>query len=296
MSVYNNVLRLVKSRSEPIFLYSWSTLISCLIAGQGFPSIYSTLIAVSSVAFLTASVYLYNDIIDREMDTLNPDKKNRPIATGKVSVGFAQMFVFVAAIIGSALMLLNGIQAFAWVFTYYTLFFIYSYPGIRLKRIFIVKELIISMAFPLLSLAGAAAVMGGFYTPCLYAGVLIGAFLFSALPALNEAFDVKEDLLYEIKSLAVVLDWKKRVQMLAFGVLLLIVVTPVTYSWFGFNAAFPVVIVAASLVVLRFIVPIYGEFDRESAYQARRIFKMYFFFVQIMMVVGNMALPTLNLF
>ena len=116
MSMYNDVIRLVKSRSEAIFLWSWGTLISCLIAGQGFPSIYSTLIAVSSVAFLTASVYLYNDIIDREMDTLNPDKGKRPIATGKVSVGFAQRFVFVAAIIGSALMLLNGIQAFVWAF------------------------------------------------------------------------------------------------------------------------------------------------------------------------------------
>ncbi|OGD46119.1 hypothetical protein A3K69_01055 [Candidatus Bathyarchaeota archaeon RBG_16_57_9] len=294
--MYNDVIRLVKSRSEAIFLWSWGTLISCLIAGQGFPSIYSTLIAVSSVAFLTASVYLYNDIIDREMDTLNPDKGKRPIATGKVSVGFAQRFVFVAAIIGSALMLLNGIQAFVWAFSYYALFFIYSYPGIRLKRLFIVKELVISMAFPLLSLAGAAAVTGGFYAPCLYAGILTGAFLFCALPALNEAFDVKEDLLYEIKSLAVVLNWKTRVQMLAFGVLMLIVVTPSTYSWFGFNTALPVVIVAASLVVLRFIVPIYGEFDRGSAYQARRIFKIYFFLVQIMMVVGNMALPILNLF
>jgi len=84
--------------------------------------------------------------------------------------------------------------------------------------------------------------------------------------------------------------------MLVFGVLMLIVVTPSTYSWFGFNTVLPVVIVAASLVVLRFIVPIYGEFDRGSAYQARRIFKMYFFLVQIMMVVGNMALPILNLF
>jgi len=87
LSVLNNTRMLVKSRIEPIFAWPWGTLIACLMAGKGFPPITNTFLAVFSTLFITASVYIYNDYIDREMDRLNFLKKNRPLVTGEVPVG-----------------------------------------------------------------------------------------------------------------------------------------------------------------------------------------------------------------
>src|SRR5512140_415098 len=49
----------------------------------------------------TSAVYLFNDILDRESDKKHPLKSQRPIASGKVSVG--------AAIAGSVILMLLGL-------------------------------------------------------------------------------------------------------------------------------------------------------------------------------------------
>jgi 4-hydroxybenzoate polyprenyltransferase len=46
---------------------------------------------------VTSSVYLFNDLLDRERDRLHPEKRHRPIASGQVPVGVAATLALVLA-------------------------------------------------------------------------------------------------------------------------------------------------------------------------------------------------------
>ena len=296
MSVLSNTRMLVKSRIEPIFAWPWGTLIACLIAGKGFPPITNTFLAVFSTLFITASVYIYNDYIDIEMDRLNFLKKNRPLVTGEVPVGFAARFVAVTAVLGLGLAYLINLNAFIWSLVYFVLFFVYSYPVIRLKKMYVVKELVITSVMPLSSVIGSYAVLGVFSFPIFYAGMTMAVFFFFMLPALNESFDVDEDKLYGVRTLAQTLSWRFRTNMIVLGVALLIVMTSAATVWFGFSVALPLVTLAASVLLLRVLATIWESFDRDVAYSTRIKFQLYFFAIQIMFVLGNMNLPFLNFF
>ncbi|MBN2336522.1 UbiA prenyltransferase family protein [Candidatus Bathyarchaeota archaeon] len=286
----------MKSRIEPIFAWPWGTLIACLIAGKGFPPIVNTFLAVFSTLFITASVYIYNDYIDTEMDRLNFKKKDRPLVTGEVSMGFAASFIAVTAALGLGMAYLINLNAFIWALAYFVLFFVYSYPAIRLKRVYVVKELTIMSVVPISSVIGSYAVLGTLSVPILYAGVTMGLFLFLMLPALNESFDVDEDKIYGVKTLAQTLSWRFRTQMIVLGIALMVVMTSAATIWFGFSVALPLVTAAASVLLLRVLATIWDSFDRDVAYSTRIKFQLYFFAIQIMFVLGSMNLAFFNFF
>ncbi len=55
---------------------------------------------------LSSAIYLFNDLMDRSGDRLHPVKRNRPIASGKVSVPVAGTVMVVLAAVGLAVMVL----------------------------------------------------------------------------------------------------------------------------------------------------------------------------------------------
>lgn len=52
------------------------------------------IIGFFSLAFVSSSYYIINDIIDRDRDKLHPEKKHRPLASGTVSVSLAGLASF----------------------------------------------------------------------------------------------------------------------------------------------------------------------------------------------------------
>ncbi len=59
-------------------------------------------------SLVSSIVYIVNDIVDREQDRLHPTKKNRPIASGKISVTTAFIVISILTIIVVVLMGLLG--------------------------------------------------------------------------------------------------------------------------------------------------------------------------------------------
>jgi decaprenyl-phosphate phosphoribosyltransferase len=59
------------------------------------------LVAFFVFSFVSSSVYVWNDICDRETDSNHPTKKHRPIASGAISLRSA--YIYIAAIICAAL-------------------------------------------------------------------------------------------------------------------------------------------------------------------------------------------------
>jgi len=287
------ILILIRSRLEALFIWTWCTAISCLIAGRGFPPVKATLMSIFGMFFISMSVYFYNDVIDKEMDKLNPIKKNRPLASNIVSEKDVIKFIYLSGLIGLTINLTLNIYSFIFSFAYLFLFAIYSYPKIRLKNKFLGKELIIFLGWPLCGLVACYAVIGSFSITVFVSAVLFGIFGFLLLPIFADSLDMKEDMLYGVKSLAIILSWKRKIQLLIFAILFIMTITPLTYVQLGFNVLLPIIVVAMSLLLLRFMFPIMKGFEQKEVLKAKKIAYAYFLLLQLVVVFGTL---NLNLF
>jgi 4-hydroxybenzoate polyprenyltransferase len=118
----------------------------------------SVALAVATFAIfcaLSGSVYLFNDVADRDADRAHPLKSGRPIATGELSVRTA---LIVAGLLGAAAIqaaALLSVALGAVAGAYLILLLLYS---TFLKHIVIVDVLTIAAGFVLRAVAGAVAV------------------------------------------------------------------------------------------------------------------------------------------
>ena len=113
--------------------------------------------ALAFVAFCLAasSVYVFNDMVDVESDRMHPIKRNRPIASGAVSLPLARgLSALLAALaLGAAFSL--GWLAALFIALYLVLNVAYS---LRLKHVVILDVFLISAGFMLRILIGTAGI------------------------------------------------------------------------------------------------------------------------------------------
>ncbi len=115
-----------------------------IFSGEFFNMAYLANTALGFLAFclISSCVYILNDIADREKDRLHPKKKNRPIASGAVSVPFA-LVLFVILLLGTVLFSFwRGFGFGVVVCAYFLVNLAYS---MRLKRVVIVDIMCVSL-------------------------------------------------------------------------------------------------------------------------------------------------------
>ena len=282
---------LIRSRVEPIFIvWTWTILIACLIATHGRPPVVPLLSSIVSIVFISTSVYVYNDIIDSDMDALNPVKNKRPLASRSVPQKNAMHLVWITGIIGLSIIFFIHIYSFAFSLLFFTLFTLYSHPKIRLKKFFLVKESIIAAGIPITSCIGIYAVLNSFSVNAFFASVVFAVFTFLGQPALNDSTDIREDRLAGVRSLAVVLPWKKRIQLFIFGVCAVAVLTVVAFFALDFAAILPVYAGAGGIILLWFMIPIMNNYEQEKVLKARKIAYIYYLLLQIFFVISSVIL------
>lgn len=101
---------------------------------------------------LSSTVYVLNDIADREADRQHPIKRERPIAAGKISVNGGAVFAVLLLLVTIALASRLNAQFQLVAGLYALLNVAYSF---RLKRIILVDVFIVAAGFMLRVLAGA---------------------------------------------------------------------------------------------------------------------------------------------
>ena len=135
-----------------------------------FGPIDEVLLAVGSAlgsffcfSLAASAIYIFNDIVDREVDSLHPEKSKRPIAAGTVSVGYAAVMSLMCAavaLIGSLIL----VRPLAYIIlTYIVMMVLYS---LLFKKMMILDCVVISVGFCLRAVAGAI-VVGVFISPWL---------------------------------------------------------------------------------------------------------------------------------
>ncbi len=128
-------------------------------------SFLRTLAGFALFCLISSSVYIFNDIADVDADRQHPEKKNRPIPSGKLSLRVA----WIAGLFLSAAPLAAGYllaPSFGYVIgLYFLLILVYSK---WLKHIPIVDVLVISAGFVLRVGAGVTLIQVERFSPWLY--------------------------------------------------------------------------------------------------------------------------------
>ena len=124
-----------------------------------------TALAFILFCLLASSVYLINDIIDRESDQNHPVKKNRPIASGRLPVNLA-LTVGIMLVLSSLVGAFFLSKAFLFIsIIYFVLNIIYSK---WLKHIVLIDVLVIAACFVLRVAAGVSVIEVQRFSPWLY--------------------------------------------------------------------------------------------------------------------------------
>lgn len=279
---------LIRSRLEAMFIWSWNTCMACMIAGRGSPPLIPSVLSVTAVVFISLSVYLYNDLTDVAMDRLNAVKRNRPLPAGKASQENALKLVYLSGVTGLAIVLLADVRSFVFGLLYFVLFTVYSHPKVHLKKKFLFKESIIALGIPLTSLVGIYAVSDSLVAHAFFASILFAVFTYMAQPVLTDSIDVEEDRQAGVRSLATTLSWKRRVQLLVAGSLVIMGLIPLTYSTFGFNRVLPVYAVVGGIIFLAAIIPLLRTFEEAAVLKAKKIAYVFFILLQISFIIGSL--------
>lgn len=116
-----------------------------------------TTLAFLSFCFSCSIVYIINDIKDKEKDKLHEKKKNRPIASGKVSIKEAYILIFVLIILSIICFLIAGldIKTGIYILVYIIINIFYSFG---MKNIPLLDISLLASGFLIRVLYGAAVI------------------------------------------------------------------------------------------------------------------------------------------
>ena len=288
---------LIKSRKEALGLWIWCALVASLIVSRGFPPLQPALLSIAAFFFIATAVYTYNDVVDMEADKKNVFKSNRPLVSGQVSKSNAMKLIYISAILGLSISFLNNLPSFLLSLLYFTIFVLYSYPKIHLKKRFLVKESVISGGILVIGLSVCYAILGTF-SPMVFIGFMIfSIFAFFAMPTGFDSTDVDADKLQGVKSIASKLTLKRRLQLAITGMFIIMTITPFTYINFGYNMLLPILVVLGGLVFLRNLVPLMmsispgvNNVDMAIIMKSRKTIVMFIFLISICLVIGSLNL------
>ncbi len=124
-----------------------------------------TSIAFLLFCLLASSVYLINDIMDRESDRSHPVKRNRPIASGMLPVGIALPVGILLLVVSLAGAFFLSRAFFIISIVYFVLNLFYSK---WLKHIPLIDVLVIASCFVLRVAAGVSVIEVQRFSPWLY--------------------------------------------------------------------------------------------------------------------------------
>ena len=128
-------------------------------------ALLQTILGFFLFSFLSSTVYIINDIADKEADRKHPKKMNRPIASGQLSVKVAAVVAVVIVVITLTLSYLLSPAFMLISLVYFITFLCYSF---ELKHVPIIDVMIIAAGFVMRVAAGVSLIQVERFSPWLY--------------------------------------------------------------------------------------------------------------------------------
>lgn len=137
-------------------------------------TVYKTILGFFLFCFISSTVYILNDFMDREVDRNHPDKKNRPMASGELNPYIGLGFGLILFIITVSLSILLNPLFGALILGYFLLNVLYSF---KLKHVVIMDVMVVSIGFVLRAIGGGIIIEVPFTPWFLLCIMLIALFL-----------------------------------------------------------------------------------------------------------------------
>ncbi|MFA6981532.1 MAG: decaprenyl-phosphate phosphoribosyltransferase [Patescibacteria group bacterium] len=155
--MFNAIYQIIRTARPRQWLKNFSVFAAAVFAGQILDKdiLFPTALAFVAFCMVSSGAYFVNDIIDAPKDRTHPIKKNRPIASGKLSKKLAWV-VALGLIIGSLILSFSTVGTFFGfaVVAYIVLQFSYS---VHFRNIIILDSLFVASGFVLRVFAGGFA-------------------------------------------------------------------------------------------------------------------------------------------
>jgi 4-hydroxybenzoate polyprenyltransferase len=283
---FESSLDLIKSRKEVIFGVTWTTTLATIISGKGIPPITKSFLSIIAVMMLNLSVYVYNDIIDRGIDACSDKekKKVRPIANGTVSVNNAMNFVKVTGLLGLTICYLISITVFNIGIIYSSILYLYSYPIVRFKTVYILKNLVTSIVLPVGILMGGLAVENTVSTTTLFLFFAYFAFMFFIQPA--GVGYMAEDKAFTVKTIRGTLSWRQNVYLFNLGVLIIIICASISNYLFNMSYLTPVLMTIFGLPVMIYTFGLAKENGITASYKLKPVSYAFLLITSLIITLG----------
>ena len=214
LNAYARLMRLDKPVG--ILLLLWPTLWALWIASKGIPNTLTLMIFITGTVLMRSAGCVMNDIADRKFDCLVERTRNRPLATGEVSLKEAYCLAGVLSILAFSLVLIFNNTTI--LLSFVALFLAISYPFT--KRFLAIPQAYLGLAFGFGIPMAFAAVNN---TVPFLAWVLLTANVFWAIAYDTQyaMVDREDDLKIGIKSSAIFFGQFDVYAIMAFYILML---------------------------------------------------------------------------
>jgi 4-hydroxybenzoate polyprenyltransferase len=132
--------------------------LAALVFGQRLFVVHDAILAaLAFIAFcaLSSTGYVLNDIADRDADRRNPEKRDRPLARGDLSVATARRIALAIGVVALLLSIALGPHFLAIAIAYIVLQFAYS---LWAKGQVVIDVIVVAIGFVMRAFAGGAAI------------------------------------------------------------------------------------------------------------------------------------------
>ena len=189
----------------------WSTALAAVASGDGSLNLKHILLFVIGAVVMRGAGCTYNDIVDRDIDKAVERTAARPIASGRVSVSKAVLFMGFLCLIGLCVLL--QFNTFTIFLGFGSLCFVAIYPF--MKRITNWPQVALGFAFSWGALMGWAAHFGEMSVAplLLYAGAILWTIGYDTIYAHQ---DREDDVLAGVKSTARLFGDKTKIWLIGF--------------------------------------------------------------------------------
>ncbi len=286
----------VKSRMKiVIMIYSWLSIIGLCIVYRGIPPLVLAVKVFFAMTGTALGMYLWNDVCDfkqdisisKEIEGFSPS--TRPLGRGLVSKRRMEVFSALLVALGLTASALINLDVLLIQFAFLLLFFFYSAEPIRLKKIFLMKQVTVTIGGAIACIsAGLAA--GTITIHLLYLTGLYVLFAIGVNP-IGDLRDIDSDRASGIKTIATVWGPGFTIRLSLATVTAAAATTWIGFYKLGFNIVLPII---GTIVCAAFAYVMYPLLSRLSDYEymVKRIYTRglpLFFLLQLTVLLGSLS-------